>query len=302
MTNYKIRTGPSGIHLFNRNTGINILFDELVPPRKIWSKAPRQVSIALTNICDLRCSYCFAPKNKASLEFNQLIKWIKELDSNGCIGIGFGGGEPTLYKRLPELCQYISENTSLAITMTTHAHRLTERLARQLKGYINFIRVSMDGIRKTYESIRNKSFDSFIKKIELAKIMAPIGINYVVNSYTISELDEATALAHDIGAVEFLLLPEVPSKGTLGIDLNTVNSLRNWILGYKGKIRLSINEIGSAGLPICNPLEPEKGLLSYAHIDAKGVLKRTSFDTNGVNIGNNSIMKSISLLKSKSRR
>lgn len=59
----KLRVGPDGLHLFDRRTGLNMLFDEIEAPEEQWSRAPRQVSIALTNACDLACSFCYAPKN-----------------------------------------------------------------------------------------------------------------------------------------------------------------------------------------------------------------------------------------------
>ena len=121
----KVRVGPAGLHVFNRTTGINILVDEITPPTNTWSAAPRHVSVALTNSCDLTCSHCYAPKNPAILAFDRLTGWLAELDANGCIGVGFGGGEPTLYPWLTELCSCATRETNLAITMTTHAHRLT---------------------------------------------------------------------------------------------------------------------------------------------------------------------------------
>jgi hypothetical protein len=90
----KVRLGPDGIHLYGRGSGANLLIGEIVPPRSMWAAAPRQVSIALTNSCDLACSYCFAPKTHASLAFDRIVSWLKELDANGTIGVGFGGGEP----------------------------------------------------------------------------------------------------------------------------------------------------------------------------------------------------------------
>ena len=58
----KVRSGPAGIQLFNRVTGLNILLDEIEIPPESWASAPRHVSIALTNACDLACPYCYAPK------------------------------------------------------------------------------------------------------------------------------------------------------------------------------------------------------------------------------------------------
>jgi sulfatase maturation enzyme AslB (radical SAM superfamily) len=113
----RVRLGPSGIHIFERVSGANLLIEEIVPHRSTWAAAPRQVSIALTNACDLTCSYCFAPKVHSVLAFDRVVSWLNELDINGTIGVGFGGGEPTLYPRFDELCAYASQNTGLAITV-----------------------------------------------------------------------------------------------------------------------------------------------------------------------------------------
>ncbi len=54
----KARAGPDGVHIFNRMTGANILIDEISVPIAGWSSAPRQISVALTNACDLKCLLC----------------------------------------------------------------------------------------------------------------------------------------------------------------------------------------------------------------------------------------------------
>ncbi|HJW91669.1 MAG TPA: hypothetical protein VJ436_13590, partial [Anaerolineales bacterium] len=73
---YKIRIGSSGFHIFDRTTGLNVLLDEVQIPPALWAAAPRQVSIALTNVCDLACPYCFAPKNSATLDIERVTSWL----------------------------------------------------------------------------------------------------------------------------------------------------------------------------------------------------------------------------------
>lgn len=133
----KVRTTMGGIHLFNRATGTNVLIDEIQPSPANLSQAPRQVSVALTNACDLACKYCYAPKYPAILPLEDLKRWLQDLDDHGTIGIGFGGGEPTLYPKLPELCEFATKETNLAVTLTTHAHRMSAKLLRALEGNIN---------------------------------------------------------------------------------------------------------------------------------------------------------------------
>ena len=298
-TPLKVRAGPAGVHFFNREIGMNVLIDEFKPPLRLWSKAPRQVSIALTNSCDLTCPHCYAPKKSAMLNYDSITHWLTELDANGCLGVGFGGGEPTLYPRLAELCFFVTQRTQLATTMTTHAHHLSQNLLKSLEGNLNFVRVSMDGVGKTYEFIRRRSFNQLIDHIVALRSIVRFGINFVVNSRTFSDIDAAIHLAENLGAAEFLLLPEEPVRGIGGTDSKTRIALQEWVLKYPGNIPLSISEAGAEGFPTCNPLSIETGLSAFAHIDASGYLKRTSYDETGVQILGGGVMKAIDKLKTK---
>ena len=295
----KVRVGPSGLHLFDRQTGLNVLLDGAQAPPESWAKAPRQVSMALTNACDLACPHCYAPKNPAVLDFGRLTGWLNELDANGCLGIGFGGGEPTLYRCFAELCRYAARNTQLAVTFTTHAHHLTDAFAASLAGSVHFVRVSMDGVGPTYEALRGRTFEALRRRLDTVGALSPFGINFVVNARTLPDLDAATELAAEVGAAEFLLLPEQPVRGKGGIDERTARALQSWVDLYRGKVPLAVSEAGAEGLPTCNPLEAETGLRAYAHIDASSVLKRSSYETDGIAIDDNGVMRALAILRSR---
>ncbi len=293
----KLRSGPDGLLFFDRQSGINILVDEIKVPLEKWSKAPRQISVALTNICDLSCSHCYAPKDTSEIDFEKLLTWLKILDSNHCLGIGFGGGEPTLYPRFLELCKSIQNETNLAITMTTHGHTLYGSFLEKLSKKMHFIRISMDGVDSTYEAIRKRPFSQLLQRMASLKGLIPFGINYMVNTATIKDLDRAIEIAESLEAREFLLLPEEPVGKGKAIDSQTKYILQEWINNYSGKVRLSISERHSENLLTCIPLVLEKGLNAYAHIDAKGILKRTSFDLHGIKIQDADIMGALDILK-----
>jgi sulfatase maturation enzyme AslB (radical SAM superfamily) len=295
----KIRHSAAGIHLFDRDSGVNILLDEFVPPEATWATAPRQVSIALTNACDLSCAYCFAPKYRAVLSFDQIVAWAGELDAAGTLGLGFGGGEPTLYKRFPELCVQVARCTRLAVTFTTHGHHLTDRALAMLSGNVHMVRVSVDGVGQTYERLRRRSFKGLRQRLEIVREYLPLGINVVVNRDTIADLDAVVTLATEVHASELLLLPEQPVDGRVGIDSDTVRQLRGWVAQYSGGPHLAISERGAEGVGTCEPLPREVGLRAYAHIDAKGVLKRASYEPLGVPIGADGVMAAIDRLETQ---
>lgn len=293
----KQHLGKDGIHFFDRKTGMNILFDEITVPTERLSLAPKYVSIALTNLCNLKCSHCYAPKNSASLDFESLKVWLRALDANGTLGVGFGGGEPFLYANIRELCDYIASETSLALSFTTHGHQLNEEIVQLLKDKVNFYRLSMDGVGLTYEKIRGRSFTQFIDKVKIVSRFSKFGINYVINEKTIDDLDNAVHLAEELGAFEFLLLPQVATEKEHGISDIKLTQLKNWVQKKKCKVRLAITSSYSDGFPVCNLGEFDLTHPRFLHIDAKGVLKKSSFANEGLSIGND-LIKSIKNLNS----
>ncbi len=149
----KIRRSCSGAHHFDRDSGLNILFDEISYSPDEWDVAPRFVSFAITNACELQCPFCYAPKTPASRSLEQVLEWTRQLDTAGALGVGLGGGEPSAHPLFLEMCRAISRDTRLAVSFTTHGHRMTERLASQLRGEVHFVRLSVDGVGHTYERL-----------------------------------------------------------------------------------------------------------------------------------------------------
>ncbi|WP_085688196.1 MULTISPECIES: radical SAM protein [unclassified Pseudomonas] len=293
----KSRISPNGIHLFDRLSGLNILVDELRPKEAIWSTSPRQVSVALTNLCDLHCAYCYAPKHKASLHIDQVFGWLKELDSEGGLGVGFGGGEPTLHPDFVEICKRVAGETQLAVTFTTHGHRLTSKLVERLKGSIHFARISVDGVGRTYEDQRGKQFSSLLRGLESIATLSPFGLNVVVNEHTVAELDAMSELAQKAGASELLLLPQQATAAVASMDGVVGLALQDWVSNYRGKVRLAVSEVGASGLPTCDPLPDERGLRAYAHIDATGMLRASSYSHVGAKIGDAGVLSALKRLR-----
>ncbi|MBB5352937.1 MoaA/NifB/PqqE/SkfB family radical SAM enzyme [Haloferula luteola] len=293
----KIRIGPAGLHYFNRSSGLNVLFDEVDFPKISWHAAPRQISIALTNACDLRCSYCYAPKNHAILDSRRVCAWLSEFDEHGALGIGFGGGEPTLHPRFAELCEFAAQRTTLAVTFTTHGHHLSPKLLSRIEGRVNFIRLSMDGIGSTYERLRGRSFRDFTTKVREASSVAPIGLNFVVNADTLEDLDSAIDFAQAEGVREFLLLTEQRTDRRSGIAAEELQLLQNWVRNYRGKMPLAVSARDADRFVTCDPCNADSELRAYAHINAVGQLQRSSFEKSGVQILESGVMVALRTLQ-----
>jgi MoaA/NifB/PqqE/SkfB family radical SAM enzyme len=295
----KVRLGPSGVHWYDRWSGLNILLDDLAIPSERWSAAPRYVSIALTNACELRCPFCYAPKIPGRLEAAVVIGWIEELDKSGGLGVGFGGGEPTAHPHFPLICAETAGRTSMAVTFTTHGHRIDAKLAAALRGSVHFIRLSMDGLGPTYQRLRGRPFEAFQRHLAVVATIAPFGLNAVVNDETVDELDAIAAFARREGASELLLLPEQPIGHRSGISRSASQQLTRWVSRATPGLRLAVSEAGATdGMPLAKPFGKEEPLEAHAHVDARGILKANAYAATGVPVGP-SIMRSLSLLRAQ---
>ena len=296
---WKLRGGPSGLHLFNRNSGLNVLLEELPIATSLYARAPRQISIALTNRCDLACAHCYAPKSRDKLCIDTVLQWLRELDKHGTLGVGFGGGEPTLHPEFVKICQLAARETGLSVSFTTHGHHIDNELVELLRGSVHFIRVSMDGVGATYESIRQRPFPKLIERLDNVRAISRFGINVVINERTLPELDEVASIASDAGACELLLLPQMPVRGVQAITMEELERLHRWVCAYSGSLKLCISDAAADGFPVCDPLAEERGLRAYAHIDATGVLKSSSYAEMGIPIGDGGVLRAISELVPK---
>jgi len=282
----KLRRGRHGLHLFDRASGINILFDEIRVPEVGYHLAPRYASFALTNACELKCPYCYAPKSPARLVARQVTAWAAELAANGCLGVGFGGGEPTAHPEFAEICEQVRSSTDLAVGVTTHGHRFDAELAERLRGHLHFIRVSVDGVGSTYERLRGRSYADLVSRLETIASIAPFGLNVVVNEETLGDLDGVYGLAVSRGASEVLLLPEQPVGGRGGIGAEAETVLAAWVAAERREIPLTISEATIPdGIPTSDPFAGEPPLEGHAHVNAFGMLAEHAYATETVEIG-----------------
>lgn len=295
----KIRKDHLGLYCFDRQSGLNVLLDEVQFEERDWAVGPRHLSIALTNACELSCAFCYASKQPHSLRFDDLTNWCIEADEAGVLAVGLGGGEPTLYSRVGELCRTVHSNTDLAVTMTTHGQRFTNRLRDELTESVSFIRVSMDGLHDTYERIRGVSFSGFVEKLRIIGDTARFGINVVVMEETIAELPRILDFAMEQGAQQLLLLPLSDTGGNIRLPLPAMAKLEEWLHLNMDQFPLALSvhgarEIHVPTLPITNCFHHDR---EHLHIDAQGFLRETAFSANAISLSGRNLIDAISTLR-----
>jgi MoaA/NifB/PqqE/SkfB family radical SAM enzyme len=242
---------------------------------------PELVSIALLNPCDLKCPFCYAPKTPHRLEPEFVIDVCRQFATLGTLEVAFGGGEPTLYAGLGSLCRRIWTDTDLGISVTTHGHHLTDRLLDELTGYVSVIRVSIDGPEPIYSTLRARPLADLLVKLSRATKRIPLGINTIVNGATLPVLDNLVEIVRELGAVDWLLLPET-NAGTFTLTQSEWRALDRWVEDHCEQIPLRVTADAVRHLNGPFPLIGE--LHDYAHIRADGTLSRCSYGGNGVQL------------------
>jgi MoaA/NifB/PqqE/SkfB family radical SAM enzyme len=283
----KARREARGIHLYDRVFGIHVLLDEFPQSVSDIHRGPAVLSIALTNACDLRCPFCYAPKSAHVLNPSDVTRWAKEFSISGTIEIAFGGGEPTLYPQLATVCQEIWKETDMGISITTHGQHLQEELVRDLVGFVSILRLSIDGPEPYYSTIRRRPLRRTLENIQKIEGRIPIGINTVVNRASLQHLDELKQIVLSLRAVDWLLLPEVrDGYSVMGAD--EWRQLESWIEVNRSDVNLmtSVQAIEHLATPTLFPCQGNE----YAHIRADGRMCRNSYSDQGVPIGEGSAL------------
>jgi MoaA/NifB/PqqE/SkfB family radical SAM enzyme len=275
----KLRREAKGLHLYDRSSGLHVLLDESPIPRESVDLGPAVMSIALTNACDLSCPFCYAPKSNHSLQAENIIGWCRELDGLGTLEVAFGGGEPTLYRSLPELCRTLWRETGLGISITTHGQHLTRELVDGLTGVVSVVRVSIDGPEPYYSSIRRRPLRHLVECLDYVRGKIPLGINTVVNLQTLPRLGEMAAIVKRLGAIDWLLLPEVRDGEFVFTD-SEWKLLDKWITEVRSEIDVRVSTEAAEYLKC--PVLIENQIEDYAHISADGYLRRCSYVRGGI--------------------
>lgn len=115
---------------------------------------PKECGLLITENCLFKCKSCTYWKRKTKdLTKEQLFKIIDKLASFGIKTITLVGGEPLLRNDLDIIIEYI-KNKAIRCGIITNGFLWQKRLTALLK--LDFINVSVDGLKKTHDSLRNK--------------------------------------------------------------------------------------------------------------------------------------------------
>jgi len=172
--------------------------------------APLVVVWNYTDLCNLRCRYCYQSAGKPKqdeLSFDEKIDLINQMVDANVAFLALSGGEPMMGERFWDVLGYASRflHTSLASNGTLLGDRhLVYRLSDN--GLRNIF-ISLDGARaESHDFIRgNGNFARTIRGIEncVANPHVHVGVNMVVTRRNYDEVPAVLELAQELGVNSF---------------------------------------------------------------------------------------------------
>jgi len=278
-----VRFEKSGVHLYDRVSGLHVLLDEIPVDQNAVSVAPRNLSIAITDRCDFECAHCHVPRSPRWFPVDEILHICKEFEALGTLDVALGGGEPTLHPDFEQVCKRLWNETGLGVSFTTHGHHLSPRLIESIHKHVSCVRISLDGIEPAYSQIRKRPLKDLLARLDSLKGKVPFGFNVLITTATLDTLDGVLELADSYGACEILLLPIV-TGGKPRLSDHEWKRLDQWICHNYEKIPLRVGSYARSYLTGPFLFDDAGWETEYAYLSTDRTLRMSSYVTDGINL------------------
>ena len=269
-------------------------------------KTPRSVDLAITNRCNLRCTYCShftgAGDVGQDLPKEEWLQFFEELNRCSVMNVTLQGGEPFCRKDLQELIEGIVRNR-MRFNILSNGTLTTDDMAAFLAstGRCDGVQVSIDGsIPMTHDACRGDG--NFLKAMQgiqsLQKNNVPVSVRVTIHKHNVRDLENvAKLLLEEVGlpsfstnaasylglcrqnteqvqltveerslAMETLLKLERKYNGRISATAGPLAEGRNWLEMEKGRQEGKETNSGCGYLSGCN------GPMNTLSVRADGVM------------------------------
>jgi radical S-adenosyl methionine domain-containing protein 2 len=198
------------------------------------------VNFHLWKPCNAKCTFCFATfrdvDRAISLEEQKGI--VDALVKAGCSKINFAGGEPTLYRHLPELVRY-AKAAGLTTSIVTNGFGL-ERLLREAGDALDICALSVDAGDATIQQAIGRGDERYIAhsvrladQCRTAEVM--VKLNTVVCRLNLADRmhDVVRAIAPERWKVFQVLGVDGQNDGDVEELLVTSDEFNSWVDAHR---------------------------------------------------------------------
>ena len=216
----------------------------------------RILQVHPTRRCNLRCLHCYStsgPEHRDALALAVLRDAVRDAAAEGFNVASFSGGEPLMYSELPQLLDAAHE-CGLLTAAVTNGMLLSRRRLEVLRGRLDLVAISLDGVPASHNRIRgsDRAFDIMASRLDgLRESGIPFGFVFTLTRENLDELQWVVDFAVEQGAglLQIHPLEEVGrARDELpGLEPDDVGSAFAWLAAidvrrrYAGRIAVQVD-------------------------------------------------------------
>ncbi|MDL0416725.1 radical SAM protein [Clostridioides difficile] len=167
------------------------------PISNVYVSRLNKVTFAITNKCNLKCSFCSQNSkidNQEELSFEEIKVIIDKAMIFNPLKIVLTGGEPMIRNDFFDIVDYIKSNYQVDIQLCTNGTLIDNFNINKFKNSINAVDLSLDGFDEpSCSSDRGKGvYEKVVNSIDLLKIIGihNISASMVVGNHNIDIVDK----------------------------------------------------------------------------------------------------------------
>lgn len=166
--------------------------------------------LILTGRCNFKCPYCRSVGGQ-DLAYEQAEKTVRLWASQGCKNIRFSGGEPTMYKKLPELVSLAKSLGVERIAISTNGASSLDLYDDLLNRGVNDFSISLDAYRAEdgdrMAGGRKGAWYRVVEAITYLSSKTYVTVGVVLTSDNKESAEEIVKFAHSLGVSDIRVIP-----------------------------------------------------------------------------------------------
>src|ERR1044072_249180 len=199
--------------------------------------APIEVSVEVTNKCNLLCTHCYSSSGPFhydnELTYDEITNLVDQLSAMKVFRLQLVGGEPFLRPDSINIVRY-AKSKGLGVTCSTNGSFLDDTNLALLKRYgLDNMQISIDGGEpETHDRIRARK-GSFNKAVDAARRAKKIGLSVTIGTtlmrYNWREVPKVVDLALSLEADSLHIMCVQPGgRGGIDFENKSIND-EEWI-------------------------------------------------------------------------
>ena len=222
------------------------------------STSLQRCELILTDVCNFHCPYCrgIVPKYSGTLSYTEAYNTVTLWIAEGLKNIRFSGGEPTLYPRLLDLCQYCNDNGVDRIAISTNGSASIDVYQGLITAGVTDFSVSLDACCASTADIMAGTkgvYDRVLDNIRFLSSRVYTTVGVVLTERNAKEIQEIINTATELGVSDIRIISS--AQWNAPVSLNQTHT-KYPILKYRtenniqGRNMRGIQDSDTTGCPL----------------------------------------------------